>query len=43
MDTIMLTVYVLIWPVIVAGVLVYISRGFITDLVKARRKGRRMV
>lgn len=43
MDIVLLTIYVLIWPVIVGGVLVYIARGFIADLREARRKGRSMV
>ena len=34
-----LTVYVLIWPVIVAGVLLHICRAFISDWVQARRDG----
>ena len=43
MDITLLTIYFLIWPVIVAGVLVYIARGFIADWRVARREGRRLV
>ncbi|WP_312182876.1 putative transporter small subunit [Arthrobacter sp.] len=38
-----LTVYVLIWPVIVAGTLIVICRGFFRDWVEARREGRRII
>ena len=43
MDIIALTIYVLIWPVIVAGVLFYIGRAFIAEWIQARREGRRLV
>ncbi|WP_225217257.1 MULTISPECIES: putative transporter small subunit [Arthrobacter] len=38
-----LTVYVLIWPVIVAGTLAVICRGFFRDWAEARREGRRII
>lgn len=41
--TIALTIYILIWPVIVAGVLFGISRSFIRELREARREGRSIV
>jgi len=34
-----LTAYVLMWPIIVAGVLAYLMRGFIKDVREARRAG----
>jgi hypothetical protein len=43
METIWLTVYVLIWPVIVAGVLVQIVRAFFRDWVQSRREGRSII
>lgn len=43
MNTTLLTIYFLIWPVIVAGVLIYIARGFVTDWREARREGRRLI
>ncbi|HLS48869.1 MAG TPA: putative transporter small subunit [Actinomycetaceae bacterium] len=39
MSVSILTVYVLMWPVIVAGVLAYIVRGFIGDVREARDAG----
>ncbi|MEE6281393.1 putative transporter small subunit [Georgenia sunbinii] len=43
MTTFFLTLYVLVWPVIVAGVLIFISRGFLKDWREARREGRRII
>jgi hypothetical protein len=43
METIWLTVYVLVWPVIVAGVLVRIVRAFFRDWVQSRREGRSII
>lgn len=43
MSTVLLTIYVLMWPAIVAGVLFVISRGFITEWITARREGRTLV
>ena len=39
MATIMLTLYVLIWPVIVLAVLGILVKGFIVDWRQARRDG----
>ncbi|WP_226924538.1 putative transporter small subunit [Georgenia satyanarayanai] len=39
----MLTFYVLMWPVIVAAVLLHIARGFVRDWREARREGRRLI
>ncbi|GAA4282678.1 hypothetical protein GCM10022261_02090 [Brevibacterium daeguense] len=39
----MLTVYVLIWPVIVAGVLFGIIRAFSKEAREAKREGRDMI
>ena len=43
METFWLTVYVLIWPVIVFGTLVVICRGFLRDWAEARRQGRSII
>ena len=43
MTTFWLTVYVLIWPVVVAGVLLQISRAFFRDWRQARRDGRSII
>ncbi|MEV0696194.1 putative transporter small subunit [Streptomyces sp. NPDC050388] len=38
-----LSVYVLMWPVIVAVILSVISRGFFREWAEARRNGRDMI
>ncbi|MCP3768505.1 MULTISPECIES: putative transporter small subunit [Streptomyces] len=38
-----LSVYVLMWPVVVAVVLFVISRGFLREWLEARRDGRDMI
>lgn len=38
-----LSVYVLMWPVIVAVVLFVISRGFLREWLDARRDGQDMI
>ena len=43
MKTILLTTYVLMWPVIVTGVLFVISRGFLGEWRKARKKGHDLI
>lgn len=43
MTTVLLTSYVLVWPVIVAGTLVYIGRAFLTEWREARARGERIV
>lgn len=43
MSTSFLTFYVLIWPVIVAGVLAVIARAFFGEMRKARKEGRPMI
>lgn len=43
MTTIALSVYVLTWPVIVAGVLFVISRAFYREWAEARRRGQSMI
>ncbi|MDQ8706097.1 putative transporter small subunit [Streptomyces sp. LHD-70] len=35
--------YILIWPVIVAGVLYTICRGFVREWLEARRKGQHLI
>lgn len=40
MTTLFLTIYLLIWPVLVGIVLVVISRGFIREWRSARKEGR---
>ena len=43
MATFWLTVYVLAWPVIVAGVLLQIVRAFFHDWNKSRKDGRSII
>ncbi|MEX1079886.1 MAG: putative transporter small subunit [Homoserinimonas sp.] len=43
METFFLTLYVLIWPVVVAGVLFVVCRAFISEVRQARREGRDIV
>lgn len=43
MSTLALSVYVLMWPALVAAVLFVICRGFIREMVEARRNGQRMI
>lgn len=43
METFLLTVYVLMWPVIVAGVLWTVSKSFILDWLEARKEGRNII
>ncbi|AFR06577.1 MULTISPECIES: putative transporter small subunit [Nocardiopsis] len=43
MSATILTAYVLIWPVLVAGVLVAIVRGFAKDVKEARKEGRPLI
>ena len=39
----MLTVYVLIWPLIVLGVLVVLVRAFVSEWKRARSEGRDII
>lgn len=39
MTPILLTIYVLIWPVIVAGVLAVLVRSFVKEATEAKRAG----
>lgn len=41
--TIALTIYFLVWPVIVAGVLFTICRSFFLELRQAKREGRPII
>jgi len=43
MSTFALSVYFLMWPVIVAGVLFVISRAFFSEWRAARREGRDII
>lgn len=43
MSSTFLTVYVLMWPVLVAGVLFVLVRAFSREWRKARREGRTLV
>ncbi len=43
METMLLTGYVLMWPVLVAIVLFVISRAFLREWVEARREGRQII
>lgn len=41
--TIGLTIYVLMWPVLVAAIMFAIGRGFFKDWAEARREGRMII
>jgi hypothetical protein len=43
MDAVLLTAYVLVWPVIVIGTLVVIVRAFVRDAKQARAEGRQII
>lgn len=43
MESIILTIYVLMWPVIVAGTLFMICKGFFRDWAESRREGRSII
>lgn len=43
MTTIALTVYMLVWPVVVACVMYVIGRAFIKEAIDARKRGEPMV
>lgn len=43
MSSLALTIYVLIWPVLVAGVLVMLCRGFVKEWLQARRDGEDLI
>ncbi|MFD0555698.1 hypothetical protein FB566_0908 [Stackebrandtia endophytica] len=42
-ETILLTAYVLVWPVLVAATLTVIVRAFVKEWRKARREGRPII
>ena len=41
--TILVTAYILVWPIVVAGVLVVILASFLRELATARRDGKGVV
>lgn len=43
MKSTILTVYVLIWPIMSALVLLWLTRGVIKDMREAKRKGEHLV
>lgn len=43
MSTVALTLYVLIWPALVAVVLFVLGRGFVREWLEARRNGEDLV
>lgn len=43
MQTALLTAYILIWPLLVAGVLFVLSRAFLEELREARRSGEDLI
>jgi hypothetical protein len=43
MGTLMLSVYVLVWPAIVAGVLYFIVRAFFREWREARKEGKALI
>lgn len=42
-EALLLTAYVLVWPVIVIGVLFVIVRAFMKDWREAKREGRQII
>lgn len=43
METLLLTAYVLVWPIIVVGVLAVVIRAFVKDAREAKRVGRDII
>lgn len=43
MDIIILTAYVLVWPVVVLGVLAVIVRAFVKDAREAKKENRQII
>ena len=43
MENVFLTLYLLIWPVIVTGTLFVIGRAFLKDWREAKREGRQII
>ncbi|WP_217702991.1 putative transporter small subunit [Microbacterium tenebrionis] len=43
METILMTAYVLVWPVIVIGTLAVIIRAFAKDARQAKKEGRQII
>ncbi|WP_233267024.1 putative transporter small subunit [Tomitella fengzijianii] len=39
MTTVMMTIYILMWPVMAAVVLVLLTAGVVKDIVRAKRDG----
>lgn len=42
-NTVLLTAYVLVWPIIVAGTLFVIVRAFAKEWLQAKREGRKII
>lgn len=43
MEILMLTAYVLVWPIVVIGVLTVIIRAFVKDARQAKSEGRQII
>lgn len=43
METVLLTAYVLVWPVVVIGTLVVIVRAFTKEAREAKKQGRSII
>lgn len=43
MEIIILTAYVLVWPIVVVGVLAVIIRAFVKDAREAKKEGRQII
>lgn len=43
MSVFLLTLYVLVWPIIVAGVLYVLGKAFLREILDARREGRPLI
>ncbi|MGO2932683.1 putative transporter small subunit [Microbacterium sp.] len=43
MEALLLTAYVLVWPIVVIGTLTVIIRAFVKDAREAKREGRQII
>lgn len=43
MSVFLLTLYVLVWPIIVAGVLYVLGKAFLREILDAKREGRPLI
>lgn len=43
MEAVLMTIYVLMWPVIVAGILWTVCKGFLVDMFRSKKEGRGII